>query len=1044
MIQTDDIAFDILFEAAPNPYVLMDASFRLVWMNQAYLQVTMRTRDELVGRNMFEAFPSDPASESHRQLRTSLERVVQTRSADQIPLIHYAIPRPDGGFDERFWSATHTPLLGDDGAVRLILQHTVDVTELQVLRGLAARAPRHSAVTTQVEGSVLRHAQRIEETSRALAQERDQLRQLFQQAPSFMAVLEGPEHVYTLANDSYARLVGPRQLLGRSVAEVLPEVERQGFVRLLDQVYATGRPYVGQAERILLEDPGGGPPQEHFLDFVYQPIRDGAGQISGIFVQGHDLTRQKQAEAARRAETRALEVLNRTGAEVAAELDLDRLVTKITDAGVELSGARYGAFFYNVEAEIGAAYTLYALSGAPAEAFEGFPMPRATELFGPTYRGEEVVRCADVLVDPRYGRSGPHHGLPAGHLPVRSYLAVPVKSRSGDVIGGLFFGHPEPGMFSDRSERLVLGLAAQAAVAIDNARLFQAAERQIAQRREAENALQALNATLEEQVAARTAELRESEEALHHAQKMEAVGKLTGGIAHDFNNLLQVIAGNLQLLSKDVAGREKAEERLQNALAGVARGSKLAAQLLAFGRRQPLAPKVINAGRLIARLDDMLRRALGEGVELETVLAGGLWNTLADPTQVENALLNLAINARDAMDGHGRLTLEAGNAYLDEGYASRHDVTPGQYVMLAVTDTGRGMAAEVLDQAFEPFFTTKPEGQGTGLGLSQVYGFVRQSDGHVKIYSEPGEGTTVRIYLPRSDQAEDAPAPRDRGPVTGGSETILVVEDDENVRTTVVDMLSDLGYRVLMAKDAQSALIVIESGAAIDLLFTDVVMPGPLRSTELARKAKALLPGIAVLFTSGYTENAIVHGGRLDRDVELLSKPYAREDLAHKIREVLRRNSGTADAHSVGRQPVEVRAAEGRVDGADIPAAPAAGLRILLVEDDAMIRWSTADMLADLGHQVVEAGDAGAALAALDSDGPVDLLFADVGLPDRPGGELAVEVRRRHPRTGIVFATGRDEMPAEVADMPAPAPVLLVKPYDERRLSAALLAALPD
>ena len=215
VIQPDDIAFDILFEAAPNPYVLMDPAFGLVWMNQAYLQVTMRTREELVGRNMFEAFPSDPDSESHRQLRSSLERVVQTRAADQIPLIHYAIPRPDGGFDERFWSATHTPLLDDDGAVRLILQHTVDVTELQVLRGLAARAPRHSAVTTQVEGSVLRHAQRIEESSRALAQERDQLRQLFQQAPSFMAVLEGPEHVYTLANNSYARLVGPRQLLGR-------------------------------------------------------------------------------------------------------------------------------------------------------------------------------------------------------------------------------------------------------------------------------------------------------------------------------------------------------------------------------------------------------------------------------------------------------------------------------------------------------------------------------------------------------------------------------------------------------------------------------------------------------------------------------------------------------------------------------------------------------------------------------------------------------------------------------------------------------------
>ena len=425
-------------------------------------------------------------------------------------------------------------------------------------------------------------------------------------------------------------------------------------------------------------------------------------------------------------------------------------------------------------------------------------------------------------------------------------------------------------------------------------------------RRERDAALEAEARRLEEKVSERTAELEQAnerlqaqalerervEEVLRQSQKMEAVGKLTGGIAHDFNNLLQVIGGNLQLLANDVAGSERAERRLGNAMAGVARGSKLASQLLAFGRRQPLAPKVVNLGRFMRGLDDLLRRALGGGVEIETVASGGLWNTLIDPNQAENAILNLAINARDAMNGHGRLTLEAGNADLTDDYALRHaDVVAGQYVMLAVTDTGCGMSEDVRDRAFEPFFTTKQDGQGTGLGLSMVYGFVKQSGGHVKIYSEPSQGTTVRLYLPRAHGAEDAMPEIEAIPVAGGTETILVVEDDEGVRETVVELLSELGYRVLRAKDAQSALAIVESGVTIHLLFTDVVMPGPLRSPELARKARGRLPGLAVLFTSGYTENAIVHSGRLDPGIELLSKPYPREALARKIRQLLRDRS---------------------------------------------------------------------------------------------------------------------------------------------------------
>ncbi len=393
--------------------------------------------------------------------------------------------------------------------------------------------------------------------------------------------------------------------------------------------------------------------------------------------------------------------------------------------------------------------------------------------------------------------------------------------------------------------------------------------------------------TAEKQAAA---DLAAAQEQLRQSQKMEAVGQLTGGVAHDFNNLLQVISGNLHLVAKAAAGNELLERRVANAKAAVRRGAKLASQLLAFSRRQALEPKVVNVGRFILGMEDMLRRAIGETVDIRTIVAQGSWNTFADPAQIENTVLNLAINARDAMNGHGKLTIEVGNALLDEAYARAHtDVAAGQYVMLAVSDTGSGMSPQVMAQVFEPFFTTKPVGSGTGLGLSMVYGFVKQSGGHVNIYSEVGHGTTMKIYLPRVEQDEDVVPPPTvtQEPVTGGTESILVAEDDDAVRDTVVEMLGDLGYRVFKAADAASALAIIESGAAIDLLFTDVVMPGSLSITELARKARERLPHIAVLYTSGYTRNGIVHGGRLDAGVEFLQKPFTREMLARKVRQVL-------------------------------------------------------------------------------------------------------------------------------------------------------------
>jgi signal transduction histidine kinase/CheY-like chemotaxis protein len=622
------------------------------------------------------------------------------------------------------------------------------------------------------------------------------------------------------------------------------------------------------------------------------PIRSPSGEVTGFVKVLRDRTAQRAIEEALAEERKALEVLNRAGSALAAESDLQRLVQIVTDAGVELSGAEFGAFFYNVLDAAGESYTLYTLSGAPLDAFSKFPMPRNTEVFGPTFRGEGIVRSDDITKDPRYGRNAPRKGMPEGHLPVRSYLAVPVVSRTGEVIGGLFFGHATPGVFTERSERGLEGLAAEAAVAIDNYRLGQATQREVAERRRVEEALREMNATLEQQVAERTAALRANEETLRQSQKMEAVGQLTGGVAHDFNNLLQVIIGNLDTIQRHLPeDAARLRRSAAQALNGARRAAALTQRLLAFSRRQPLDPKPLNVNSLVTGLSELIHRTLGETVAVETVLAAGLWQVEADANELEAAILNLAVNARDAMADGGRLTMETANAHIDEAYAaSFFELTPGQYVSIAVSDTGCGMDPDTVARAFEPFFTTKPVGQGTGLGLSQVYGFVKQSGGHVKIYSEVGEGTTVKIYLPRLIADADALSEETAeivAPDGDSDETILVVEDDDDVRTYSVDILRELGYRVLDAHDGASALRLLERQARVDLLFTDVVLPGGMTGAQMAEQARRLRPTLKVLFTTGYARNAIIHQGRLDKGVRLITKPFSSTDLGAKVRDVL-------------------------------------------------------------------------------------------------------------------------------------------------------------
>jgi signal transduction histidine kinase len=399
---------------------------------------------------------------------------------------------------------------------------------------------------------------------------------------------------------------------------------------------------------------------------------------------------------------------------------------------------------------------------------------------------------------------------------------------------------------------------------------------------------------------------QEAESTLRQAQKMEAVGQLTGGVAHDFNNLLTIIMGNLDTMRRQLAAAAanpgaatalvaKLSKPLDASIQGAASAAQLTHRLLAFSRRQPLEPCRVDANRLISGMLDMLRRSLGADVSIETVLGPGLWPTFADPHQLENALLNLALNAKDAMPNGGCLTIETANTYLDAAYVRRFgDVAAGQYVVMCVTDTGTGIPKNILDRVFEPFFTTKPAGEGSGLGLAMVHGFVKQSGGHMRIYSEEGQGTTVKIYLPRlTNAAEVSAAPAGKAvdvspiPCARKGETILVVEDNEGVREYAKEVLEELGYRVVEAGDTDQALGVLNKIPRVDLLFTDVVLPGSGNGRVLATKARQKYPGLPVLYTTGYTRNAIVHQGRLDADVELLNKPYTQQDLARKVRDLL-------------------------------------------------------------------------------------------------------------------------------------------------------------
>ena len=1026
-----------LMMRSPIPQVLLWGPEGIMLYNDAYARFAGGRHPQLLGSRVREGWP-EVADFNDNVMKVGLAGGTLSYDDQELILSRNGVP-------EQVWmNLYYSPVLGESGRPAGVICYVVETTE-------KVRAARW------------------------LAGDRERLRQMFEQAPGFIAVLQGERHVFELANPAFLDLVGPRELLGRPISEALPEAADQGYLKLLDRAYATGEAYSGTSLPMLLSRSAGSPPELRHVDMVYQPLRDPAGQVSGIFVQGLDVTGRLLAERAARVGAAQFETFAQSMPNHVWTSRPDGQLEWFNDRIYEYTGAAPGTLDGRGWISIIHPDDLPVVDGPWQEALASeqvyeaqFRLRRAdgswrwhsaraipirgedgevsrwigsnTDIEEERAAGEALADLAGTLEEEVEQRTAERDRMwrlstdvmivvrfdgaiaavnpawtsvlgwaeqEALGRPLLDFVHPEDQGRTAAEIGRLASG-ARTVAFENRYRVKAGGTCILAWTAVPDGELIHGVGRDVTAEREAASALRA------------------SESALQQSQKMEAIGKLTGGVAHDFNNLLQVISGNLELLSREVEENERARRLVGNALAGVGRGSKLASQLLAFGRRQPLAPKVVNIGRLITGMDDMLRRALGETVEVETIVSGGLWNTMIDPTQIETALLNLAINARDAMEGGGKLTIEAGNAFLDDYYVRHNDeVEPGQYVVLAVTDTGTGMPPEVAAQAFEPFFSTKAEGKGTGLGLSMVYGFVKQSGGHVKIYSEVGHGTTVKLYLPRVDQREDSTASADPGPVAGGTETILVAEDDEQVLETTVAVLRNLGYRVLKARDAASAYTVIESGIQVDLLFTDVVMPGPMKSTELARKARERQPDISVIFTSGYTDNAIVHGGRLDPGVELLSKPYTLDALGRKVRQIL---SGRGPRRP---EPEPRTGVPPKVER----------LRVLLVEDDFIIRLSTAELIRKLGHEVLEAGDAKQALALIEKGPPPDVLFTDIGLPGLSGTELAALVREKRPEIGIIFASGYNESPAMARQRGVQ---ILNKPYAEKEIARAFQAILGE
>ena len=767
------------------------------------------------------------------------------------------------------------------------------------------------------------------QADRRIASERERLARMFEQAPCFIVMLRGPEHVFEVANAAYRQFIGRGVVVGMEAREALPDVVEQGFIDLLDHVVATREPNTGRGVPISFQVVPGGPVEQRFMDYIVQPLIDAGGAVDGLFIQGSDVTDRVRIDTDLRASERRYRQIVE-GAEDFAIVAIDDKGT-ISDWN---SGAEH-ILGWTREQAVGQPFRLIF---TPEDVAEGVPESEITRAQsdgravderwhlkrdGSRFWGSGLTmrlddggflkmfrdRTAEHNAEAALQASEERFRLMADVAPHmmwitdgdgqnayfnkrwEEYTGGPWAPTAGKVAAGSL--HPD-----DAAPTMAAFLAARAPGGVfeveHRIRSKTGEYRWFLVRGEAlrdpdtQDVIRWYGASVD------IHDRREAEAALRHSQKMEAVGHLTGGLAHDFNNLLAGISGSLELIGRRIAqGRVAEVDRyLAGARESAARAAALTHRLLAFSRRQTLAPKPTDAGLLVAGIEDLIRRTVGPEIEIDCVLGKDVWAVEVDPNQLENALLNLAINARDAMPDGGRITIETANRALDGIGATVQGLSPGQYVALRVSDTGIGMAPEVIARAFDPFFTTKPIGLGTGLGLSMVYGFARQSGGQARIHSQVGQGTTISLYLPRYLGAAKpvetaAAAAPDEAVNAAHGETVLVIDDEPLVRMLVVDALTELGYVAIEAPDGAEGLDVLRSKARVDLLVTDVGLPGGLNGRQVADAARELRPGLPVLFITGYADTAVLSHGHLDRRMYIITKPFGVDDVARRIRAIL-------------------------------------------------------------------------------------------------------------------------------------------------------------
>ena len=1076
---------------SPVPLVLLWGPDGIMLYNDAYGVFAGNRHPGLLGSKVLEGWPE--AADLNRHVM-KVGMAGGTLEYKDLELTLNRRGQPEPGWMDLFYS----PVIAEDGKPAGVIAVVVETTD----RVLARRA--------------------------AVAQSA-RLAQMFQDAPSFMAQLEGKDHVFVFANTAYRQLIAHRDVIGQTIRDALPEIVDQGFFELLDQVYRTGESFSGRAVPVRLQRIAGAPVEERLLDFIYQPVRDASGAVTGIFVEGVDVTESARAAAAVRENEKRLRFLDALQRETAKRQDADAILavtTRMTGeylgvsicayadmdpdqdgftirgdwsaagsgsivghysladfgrkAVVELgagrpliindnmkelapeeaatfqrigigaticmplvkegrltalmavhhkdphtwtenelalirevterswahiervrsearrrdsaerlrlaaAAAQIGTFDYNpVSGDLTWDDRCKALFGLPPEAevsYETFlaglhPDDRershlavleALNPDGPGFeieyriigiedgaerwiaatgqaffeegiavrfvgtvrditkqkRVESLLRASEALFR-TMAQAIPNHVWTAtadGSVDwmndrVYAYSGVPRGTLDG--AGWTRIIHPDD--LAGASQRWLQSVATGASyeteyrlrradgqwrwhiargVAITDESGIVArwigTNTDIQDQKEMAVALSDINAMLEQRVAERTRQLQQTEEALRQSQKMEAVGQLTGGIAHDFNNLLQGIMGSLERVQYRIAaGRHGEIDRLlKAAMEAASRAAALTHRLLAFSRRQTLDPRPTDVNRLISNMEELISRTMGPTVKVEVVGAVSLWPVTVDASQLENSLLNLCINARDAMPDGGKLTIETANKWMDDGAGRERDMPPGQYISLCVTDTGTGIAPESIARIFDPFFTTKPAGSGTGLGLSMVYGFVRQSGGQVRVYSELGKGTTMCLYFPRylGDVPDEPPLD---GPHVehGFGETILIVDDETTVRMLVAETLQENNYRVVEAADGLAALRILESPQRIDFMVTDVGLPGGMNGRQLADAARMLRKDLKVLFITGYAENASRGIWHLEPGMEILAKPFPMTTLANKVREMLEGSVG--------------------------------------------------------------------------------------------------------------------------------------------------------